>query len=216
MPEVSLVAEAGRTVGSAPTRRLRAEGKIPGIIYGHGMDPLPVVIVGRDFRSALSGEAGLNTLLSLRVEGGERYLTMARAMQRHPVRGTITHIDFQVVRSDEVMTAEVPITLVGEAVLVNREDGMVEQQLFTLAIKATPQAIPAALEVDISDLTIGQTLRVSDIVLPKGVEVDSDPESPVAVGNPSRVTGREEGEEEEGSGEPGSAAESAAEAAEEG
>lgn len=204
MPEVTLVAEAGRTTGSAPARRLRAEGKIPGIIYGHGMDPVPVVIVGRDFRNALSGDAGLNTLLSLRVDGGERYLTMARAMQRHPVRGTITHVDFQVVRSDEVMAAEVPVTLVGEAVAVNHEDGMVEQQLFSLSIKATPQAIPSVIEVDISGLTVGQTLRVSDLALPKGVEPDADSETPVAAGLPSRMAGRAgggEGESAEASGE---------------
>jgi large subunit ribosomal protein L25 len=213
MPEVTLVAEAGRIIGSAPARRLRAEGKIPGIIYGHGMDPLPVAILGREFRTALSGEAGLNTLLSLRVDGGEKYLTMARTMQRHPIRGTVTHVDFQVVRSDEIMTAEVPITLIGEAAAVNREDGMVEQQLFSLTIKATPQSIPAALEVDISELTIGQTLRVSEMTLPRGVEVDTDPEAPVAVGQPSRVSGREEGEEGEATGEPGAAEETGAEAA---
>ena len=69
MPEVTLAAEAGRTIGSSSTRRLRAEGKIPGVVYGHGAEPIPVSVGAREFQIALSGEAGLNTLLSLEVDG---------------------------------------------------------------------------------------------------------------------------------------------------
>ena len=85
----------------------------------------------RDFQVALSGEAGLNTLLSLEVDG-TNYLTLARDIQRHPVRNTVTHVDFLIVRRDEVITAEVPINLVGEAIEVQHGDGVVDQQLFTL------------------------------------------------------------------------------------
>ena len=76
MPEVTLVAEAGRTIGSRSTRRLRAAGKIPAVVYGHGSEPLPVAVGARDFQLAMSGEAGLNTLLSLEVDGKD-YLTLA-------------------------------------------------------------------------------------------------------------------------------------------
>ena len=106
MPEVTLVAEAGRTTGSRSTRRLRAAGKIPGVVYGHGAEPLPVAVGARDFQLAMSGEAGLNTLLSLKVDGKD-YLTLARDIQRHPFKNVVTHVDFLIVRRDEVISAEV-------------------------------------------------------------------------------------------------------------
>ncbi len=214
MPEVTLHAEAGRTTGSRASRRLRTAGKIPGVVYGHGAEPLPVAIGAREFQVALSGEAGLNTLLSLQVDGKD-YLTLARAIQRHPSRNVVTHVDFQIVRRDEVISAEVPINLVGEAVEVAHGDGIVEQQLFTLVLKAKPADIPPALELDIESLTIGSSLHVSDITLPSGVELETDPEASVVTGQPPRVvTAEEEAEGAEGAeaaeGAEGEAAEGAA------
>ena len=141
MAEVVLAAEVGRPLGSRAVRRLRREGKIPGVIYGHGTDPVPVAVSARDLRSALNSEAGSNQLLSLRT-GSTTYLTLAREMQRHPVAQTVTHVDFIIVRRDEVISADVPITLIGEAIEVHHGDGLVEQQMFTLAINALPTAIP--------------------------------------------------------------------------
>ncbi len=211
MPEIMLAAEVGRPTGSSATRRLRAEGKIPGVVYGHGSDPIPVAVVGRELRTALSGEAGLNTLLDLDV-AGTNYLTLARDIQRHPVKGVVTHVDFQIVRRDEVISAEVPVTLVGEAVEVHHADGIIEQQLFNLTVKAKPADIPTVLEVDISGLAVGLTLKVSDITLPAGVDVDGDPEAPVVTGLPPRVQIEAETEEAAAEG----AAEGAVPAAEDG
>ena len=168
-------------------RRLRREGKIPAVIYGHGTDPLPVAIVARELRIALNSEAGANQLLSLDTGSGT-YLALAREMQRHPVAQTVTHVDFIIVRRDEVISADVPIVLVGEALEVQHGDGLVDQQMFTLAINALPTAIPSAIEADISELTIGGQVRVSDLSLPTGVTTDIDPESAVAIGQPPRVT----------------------------
>ena len=201
MAEVVLTAEVGRPLGSGAVRRLRREGKVPGVIYGHGTEPVPVAVVARDLRVALTGEAGANQLLSLRTGNGT-YLTLAREMQRHPVAQTVTHVDFVIVRRDEVISADVPITLTGEAIEVHHGDGLVEQQLFALTINALPTAIPSAIEADISGLTIGGSVRVSDLVLPEGVTTDVDPESAVVVGQPPRVVVEEEvaaeGEAEEG------------------
>jgi large subunit ribosomal protein L25 len=208
MAEVVLAAEVGRPLGSRAVRRLRREGKVPGVIYGHGTDPVPVAVVGRDLRVALTGEAGANQLLSLRTGSGT-YLTLAREMQRHPVAQTVTHVDFVIVRRDEVISADVPITLTGEAIEVHHGDGLVEQQLFALTINALPTAIPSAIEADISDLTIGDSVRVSDLVLPEGVTTDVDPDSAVVIGQPPRVVVEEEaaeGEAEEGAEETGAAA----------
>jgi large subunit ribosomal protein L25 len=186
MPETTLTAHTGRDIGSSSTRRLRTEGKIPGVVYGHGTDPIPVAVVGREFQVAMSGEAGLNTLLSLKVDGTD-HLTLARDIQHHPVRNTVTHIDFLIVRRDELISAEVPINLVGEALEVAHGDGIVDQQLFTLHIKAKPADIPPSVDIDITSLTIGGALHVSDIAIPAGVELETELDATVVGGNPPRV-----------------------------
>jgi large subunit ribosomal protein L25 len=201
MPEVTLNARSGRDTGTRSTRRLRSKGLIPGVVYGHGADPIPVAVGARDFQIALSGEAGLNTLLSLEVDG-DNYLTLARDIQRHPVRNTVSHVDFLIVRRDEVITTEIPINLVGEAIEVQHGDGVVDQQLFTLQIKARPADIPPSVDIDISELTIGGSLHVSDLAIPAGVELETELDATVVAGQPPRVQITEE--------------EEAAEAAEEG
>jgi large subunit ribosomal protein L25 len=197
MAEVVLAAEVGRPVGSRAVRRLRREGKVPGVIYGHGTDALPIAVVARELRAALNTEAGANQLLSLDTGSGT-YLALAREMQRHPVAQTVTHVDFVIVRRDEVISADVPITLVGEAIEVHHGDGLVEQQMFTLPINALPTAIPSSIEADVSELTIGGQVRVSDLTLPAGVTTDVDPETAIAIGQPPRVVTEEEPAEGEG------------------
>ena len=155
-------------------------------------------MAARELRVALNGEAGANQLLSLET-GSATYLTLAREMQRHPIAQTVTHVDFQIVRRDEVIAADIPIVLIGEALEVHHGDGLVDQQMFTLAIKALPADIPTSVELDITDLTIGAQLRVSDLTLPAGVATDVDPETAVAIGQPPRVVVLEEvAEGEEG------------------
>ncbi|HET7489945.1 MAG TPA: 50S ribosomal protein L25 [Acidimicrobiales bacterium] len=197
MAEITLPVESGRPTGSRASGRLRAAGKIPGVIYGHGLEPVSVAVDARALRLALSTEAGMNALLNLQV-GGSSHLTMARELQRHPVRHTVTHVDFQIVRRDEVMAADVPINLVGDAEEVHRGDGIVDQQLFALTVHATPVHIPNVIEVDVSGLTIGDTVRVSDLRLPAGVTTEVDPEAAVVVAQPPRVAEEAEGEEAAG------------------
>ncbi len=203
MPEIILHAEIGRPLGSRPARRLRADGKIPGVVYGHGTDPVPVAVAGRELRVALSGESGTNALLSLDT-GDEKFLTLARELQRHPIKGTVTHVDFQIVRRDEIIAAEVPVTLIGEAIEVHHGDGLVDQQLFTLPVRAKPADIPTAVEVDISELTIGGAVRIADLQLPAGVTTDLEEDAVVVSGQPPRLQAAGEGE-----GEAGEAAEGA-------
>ncbi len=186
MPEITLVTEVGRPVGSRATRRLRRSGKVPGVVYGHGAEPVAVAVDARDLRQALSGAAGANTLLSLQA-GSDTFLTLARDIQHNPVKGTVTHVDFQIVRRDQVIAADVPITLVGEAVEVHHGDGMVDQQLFTLPVRALPTDIPSTIELDISSLALGAALRVADLELPSGVTTDLDGEVAVVTGQPPRV-----------------------------
>ena len=168
MPEIALAAESGRVTGSRSSSRLRHSGRIPGVVYGHGTDPLSISIEARALRNALSTDAGLNALLEIQVDGA-KHLTLAKAIQRHPVRNTVLHVDFQIVRRDEIMTVDVPINLIGEAVELHRAEGIVDQQLHALTLQTTPDKIPTHLEVDITNLLVGDTIRVSDIALPPGV-----------------------------------------------
>lgn len=199
MPEITLVAEAGRPTGSRASNRLRHAGRIPGVIYGHGIEPVPISVAGRELRAALTTEAGMNALLSVQVEG-QAHLTLAREVQRHPVRNTVIHVDFQIVRRDEVVSADVPLVIAGEAQAVSAGGGVVEQPLTSLTIRATPAAIPAGIEVDITALSIGDTIRVADLTLPDGVTTDVDTDEPVVIAR-AGVTLEEEAPAEGAEGE---------------
>jgi len=196
LPDVSLVAEVGRPTGTRNSRRLRAQGKIPAVVYGHGMDALPVVIDAKELRVALSTAAGANALLSLKV-GGEQHLVLARELQRHPVRGSLLHVDFQVVRRDELIVSEVPIVITGEARDVHHEGGIVEQQLFNLTVRAVPSDIPSAITVDVSGLEVGSVIRVADLPLPPGVTAEVDGDTVVVAGQVLRAKAAQAGVQRE-------------------
>lgn len=187
MPDITVVAETGRPIGSRSSGRLRAAGKVPGVVYGHGNDPVPVAVDARALRAALSTDAGLNALITLDI-GGRTQLAMAKEIQRHPVRHTVTHVDFLAVSRDEVVTVDVPVHLVGEATELLRADGVVDHQLFSLTAHAKPGNIPNSIEVDISALRVGDTIRVDDLDLPAGVTTDVDGETAIVVGQPPQVS----------------------------
>ena len=181
MSEVTLAATSRPTQGgSRAATRLRAQDLIPAVVYGRGSDARPVTVARRELRHALTGDAGMNALISLDVEG-ESLLTIVRDVQRHPVRNTVTHVDFILVSRDEAVTVDVPVVLAGDAVEVHRGDGVVEQQLFTLTVHAKPGAIPNEISVDVAEMTVGDTIRVGDLELPSGVTTDVDVEEPVVV-----------------------------------
>lgn len=207
MAEVALAAQVRRAQGSSDSRRLRASGKIPAVLYGHGIAPTPLAVEARALRQALNTEAGLNALIQLEVEG-KKHLALPRDLQRHPVRNTVAHVDFQVVRRDEMMTVEVPIHFVGEAEQVQKAGGMVEHLLQSLTLESTPDNIPPNLQVDISGLTLDRSIRVGDIALPKNVTTNVDPEEVVVTGAITRAAAAE-GEGTEGEAGGGDSAESA-------
>ena len=173
---------------------------MPAILYGHGVDPQPLTVDRKALRAALAHEAGLNALFALEV-GGTRHLAMARQLQRDALKRTVSHVDFVIVRRDEIVSVEVPVRLVGEAIEVEHADGMVEQQIFHLMIHAKPADIPSAVEVDISGLDIGGAIRVSDLQLPDGVTTEVDGEEPIVMGQATRLEVEEEAEEEAGDAE---------------
>ena len=200
MSESTLVAETGRPTGSAASGRLRAAGKIPGVLYGHGLAPGPLAVYRRALRHALSGPAGVNAVVRLQV-GSEVHPTVVKDLQRDPVRRTVTHIDFIVVRMDEVITVEVPIVLEGEAKKLQSDNGVLEHSLQTLSVITTPADIPTHITVEISNLSVGDVVRVGDLVLPPGVTISVDPDTPVVVAAGAAVEEEPVAEEGEGEGE---------------
>ena len=167
----------------------RLAGSIPAVVYGHGVAPLPISVDAKEFRTAVSGDQGLNSLIDLDADG-QKFLVMAREIQRHPVRDTVSHIDFQVVDPNQPVVAEVPLHVIGDAVEVRHADWEVDQQMFSLEIRTRPDQIPTHIDVDISDLKVGGAIRVGDVVLPEGVESAGDPTVSVVttrpVGSPRR------------------------------
>jgi large subunit ribosomal protein L25 len=187
MPDLTLTAETGRTRGSRASNRLRNAGKVPAVVYGHGEDPLPVTVDWRELRAALTTEAGTNALLTLNINGEEQ-LALVRELQRDPIKRRVDHIDFIRVNRNEQITVDVPIVLVGEPDAVHRENGMIEQVLNTLTVSTTPTNIPNEFSLDISGMTIGDSLRVADLTLPSGVTTDVDAEEAVATALITRST----------------------------
>lgn len=213
MSEVKLTAESGRTIGSRSSGRLRGEGKIPAVVYGHGITPISVAIDRRALRAALHTDAGHNALINLETDGGS-HLTIVKDLQRHPVRNEVVHVDFLVVNRDEVVTIDTPILLEGESAAVKAANGTIDQQLFTLTVNAKPADIPNDITVDVSGLGIGGAIRVGDLQLPAGVTTDVDPEEAIATAQVTRATieaeeleGAEAVEGETAVGEAGEAAE---------
>jgi large subunit ribosomal protein L25 len=200
MAEINLKATTGRELGSGPSKRIRAEGKVPGVVYGLDADPIAVTVEWRPLREALTTEAGLNALIDLDVDG-DVSLTVVKELQRHPIRGDVLHIDFLRVSADAEITVEVPIVLEGEAKAVLSENGTVDQLLYALAINAKPADIPNELTVDVSELAIGESILVGAIELPAGVSTDVDPEESVVAGNQAIVEDLPEAGEGDGEGE---------------
>lgn len=198
----TLVANTGRPTGSPASRRLRREDKIPGVLYGHGMTPLSVTVERRDLRLAVSGAAGSNALLSLQVDG-KSYPAIIKEMQRHPVKRTVTHIDFQQVSLDEQITVQVPIIIEGEAKAVLNNGGMVDPAMNDLELTTTPDNIPDSIVIDITDMQPGGVIRLSDITLPEGVTVTLDPETALVTALGSSTVEDEAVEDEAAEGEGG-------------
>ena len=202
-----LVAETGRPTGSANARRMRREDHIPAIVYGQGMEPIKVSVVRRELRVALSGPAGVNTVLDLTVDGTV-YPAIVKEMQRHPVRRTVSHIDFLQVNLNEEIVIAVPVRLEGEAKAVVSEGGLVDPAVDTIDVLTTPRNIPNEIVIDVTDMTMDTVITLGDITLPSGVTAVADPDTAIVTVLVTR--GEElEGLEPEGEGEEG--AEAAAE-----
>jgi large subunit ribosomal protein L25 len=199
-----LVAETGRPTGSANSRRMRREEHIPAVVYGQGMQPITISVVRRDLRHALSGPAGVNTVLDLTVDG-KVFPAIVKELQRHPVRRTVAHVDFLQVNLNEEITISIPVRLEGEAKQVIAEGGLVDPAVDTIEVRTTPRNTPNEIVIDITDMTMDTVITLGDIQLPAGVTPVAEPDMAVVT---VLITRAEELEEPaEGEGEEGEAGE---------
>jgi large subunit ribosomal protein L25 len=189
---------AADELGSRRVRRLRKDGLVPGVLYGKGHSRA-IVVGERDLRSALTGRSGLHAIIDVVIEGQKTpHHAVLKDFQRHPIRGTLTHVDFHEVRLDRPIQATVSVQFVGESPGA-KQGGVVQQVTRELRVEALPTGIPEHIEADISALEVGDTVRVADLAAIEGVAFLDDPETVLAnCSIPRGITELEEAEAAEG------------------
>ncbi len=161
-------------------RRVRKEGKIPAVVYGAGKDSVSVSVDPRHVTRILNSETGHNTIFDLTLSGGEHTKAMIVDWQYEPIKGRLLHIDLKRIAMDKVLRVSVPIFTVGEAAGVKQEGGILEQMLREVEIECLPADIPSHIDVDVSGLTFGKVLRVSDLPHSDKIKFLTDENQPVA------------------------------------
>ena len=194
---IKLDVKPRETGGSADSRRLRADGLVPGVLYGAGKQAHPFAVEERELRRVLTGEHGLHAILDVVFDGQKTpHHAVLKEYQLDPVRPRLLHIDLHEVRLDQVIQSQVAVEPTGESPGV-KEGGVLTLVLREVNVEALPMEVPDRLELDISEMTIGDSLRVGDIVAPEGVKLLDDPDAVVVtVTPPTKVEEPEEVEEE--------------------
>ena len=195
---VRLKVQTRASRGSAASRRLRADGLVPGVLYGNGGNAHPFCIDERELRKALTGDHGLHAILDVVLEGQQKaHHAVLKEYQLDPTRAQLLHIDLQEVRLDQAIHTQVVVELVGESEGV-KEGGVLSQIQREVNLEALPMEVPDRLELDVSAMKIGDTLRLSDLRVPEGVKLLDDPETVLAtVTPPTKIEEPEVVEEEE-------------------
>jgi len=172
--------------GKGSARTLRAAGRIPAVIYGHGREPQSLSIDTRELEKLLGHISAENTVIDLSIDGRSSR-TLIREIQRHPFKRQILHVDFQELVAGEKVTVRVPIVLMGVPAGVRLDGGMLDQITRELEVEVDPANIPNHIEVDVTELTIGSSIHVSDLNLPAGVEVADEDATVCVVSAPRAV-----------------------------
>ena len=203
---LQVVERGADQVGSRRVRRLRQEGLIPGVLYGKGHSRA-IVVAERELRTALTGPSGLHAIVDVVIEGQKTpHHAVLKQYQQHPIRGTLTHVDFHEVRLDQPIQATVNIQLVGESPGA-KQGGVVQQVTREIRVEALPTSVPEHIEVDMAPLEVGAILRVADLPAIEGVTYLDDAETVLAnCSMPRGISELEEEEEEAAEGEEGAEA----------
>ncbi len=192
--QAQLSVEPREETGKKSAKKMRREGKIPCVLYGHGFQSLLISLDERAFKTLLRHEKGLHGLLELNIAGskGGKHTVVMKEIQRHPLKDEFLHIDFQEIRSDEMLTSDVSIRFIGEPVGV-KVGGIMQHSIYEVNVHCLPKDLPDYIEVDVSGLDIKDNLRVQDLAPIEGVRYLNNPEEIVAAVMPKRV--HEEGPE---------------------
>jgi large subunit ribosomal protein L25 len=169
VPEVRIAAETRDEFGKGAARRFRREGRVPAVLYGHGTETRHLSLPSHDLMMALKTP---NVLLRLEGLKHGSEIALPKAVQRNPIKGIIEHVDLILVRRGEKVTVEVPIRVTGNIV----PDGLLEQQLVQISVEAEATNIPQGIDIDVEGMEIGSMVHAGDLVLPRGVSLQADPE----------------------------------------
>ncbi len=205
METTTLQAEVRAGRGKGPARRLRAQGKLPGVFYGPGVEPTPLTLSPKELEKTLRGERGRNTVFKLVVDGKD-HLAMVRDVTTDPVTQELLHVDLYRVLEDKVLEINVPLRARGKAIGVV-QGGVLNLTRRHLPVRTTPAKIPASIEVDVTHLDLKDTIALEEVELPEGIECLLQPKLTLAIVlEPRKVT---EEEEEEAAAAAAAAAEAA-------
>ena len=180
MATATLNAKPRQDTGKGVSRKLRAAGEVPGVIYGSGRQPQPLTVNSRDFERLAERVRITSTVIELALDG-KTARTLIRELQRDPIKRTVIHVDFQELVAGEKVTVSVPLRFTGTPQGVKTGGGILEETMHQLEVTCDPANIPDHIDVDVTALTIGHSLHVGDVKLPEGVEVVDDPEQTIAV-----------------------------------
>jgi large subunit ribosomal protein L25 len=198
MATANLSATPRTETGKGVARKLRAQHSIPGVLYGHHREPQPLVLDARELDRLVEHYATETTVVELGLDG-QSVRTLIREIQRHPVKRTVLHVDFQALVAGEKVTVDVPIVLIGTPAGV-RIGGVLDQVMRELTVEVDPSNIPNHIDVDVSGLELAESIHVSDLKLPEGVTVLDEPDTTVCVVAPPRVAEEEAAAPEEETG----------------
>jgi large subunit ribosomal protein L25 len=214
MEQFVISAERREEIGTGAARKCRREGRTPGVVYGHGQEVVNLMVDSKELAPLLRHRGSM--VIDLNIPGlakGKDIAALLKEVQRDPVSRQVLSVDFQWISLKEAVTVAVPVAVVGKSPGVEQENGVLEQILHEVTVSCLPTAIPERLEADISSLTLGHSLHVSDLQAPEGVEVLTAPEETViTIARPVTAADLETRVEEEGAAEVEEIAEAAEEA----
>lgn len=176
MEQINLAAEKRSVTGKGHAGRLREAGNVPAVIYGAGIKgSLPITVRSKEMEKVLHTSAGGNVLLSLNIAGESKpRMAMFKAVRRHPLKGTLEHVDLLQIEMDHKIVAEVPVHIVGKAIGLTF-GGIVQLESRTVKIECLPGRIPTGIDVDVTSLNVGHSLHIKDMQLPEGTRAMGDP-----------------------------------------
>ena len=201
MSTASLSASARSAVGKGVARSLRRDGRVPAVIYGHARASQSLSVDARELGRLLEHVSAETTVIELAVDG-TMSRTLIRDIQRHPVKRVILHVDFQELVVGELVTVNVPIVLLGTAVGVRLNAGILSQVMMELSCRVDPANIPNKIEVDITNMNVGSSVHVDELSIPEGVEVLADMRDTVLTVSASKAGEETAKPAEEGAAEP--------------